>query len=311
MNSSVEFGPSEEPRPAQLPRAEYLRDTVADRDFGIVVEPLTTWEMLYNQGALRKALILILLAIAWESYARILGNELVFPTLTITLQALWDGLVGPAFKSTWIPHGEILIKCLNSMQLLLLGYISGIFLAVCLTAIAMSSQIGNDVLETLTSMFNPLPAIAFLPISLIWFGVGDKSIIFVLIHSVLWAFALNTYSGFRSVSDTLRMVGRNCGLSGLGYVVKILIPAAFPAILTGLKISWAFAWRTLIAAELVFGASSGSGGLGWYIYESKTMLDIPNVFAGLLTVILIGLLVDNLIFRKIEKVTVKKWGMQL
>jgi NitT/TauT family transport system permease protein len=160
-------------------------------------------------------------------------------------------------------------------------------------------------------MFNPLPAIAFLPISLIWFGVGDKSIIFVLIHSVLWAVALNTHSGFKSVSNTLRMVGRNCGLSGLGYVAKILIPAAFPAILTGLKIGWAFAWRTLIAAELVFGASSGSGGLGWYIYESKTMLDIPNVFAGLLTVILIGLLVDNLIFRKIENMTVKKWGMQL
>jgi NitT/TauT family transport system permease protein len=179
-----------------------------------------------------------------------------------------------------------------------------------LTALAMMFRLGNDLLETLTSAFNPLPAIALLPLALIWFGLGDASIIFVLVHSVLWAVALNTHSGFRSVSNTLRMVGRNCGLKGIRFIVLILIPAAFPSILTGLKIGWAFAWRTLIAAELVFGVSSGKGGLGWYIYENKNMLDIPAVFAGLFTVILIGLTVENLIFRNIEKATVRRWGMQ-
>ena len=159
-------------------------------------------------------------------------------------------------------------------------------------------------------MLNPLPAIALLPLALIWFGLGDKSIIFVLVHSVLWAVALNTHSGFKSVSSTMRMVGRNYGLVGIPYVCKILIPAAFPSILTGLKIGWAFAWRTLIAAELVFGASSGQGGLGWFIYESKNQLEIPSVYAGLLMVIIIGLLVENLIFKKIEAATVRKWGMQ-
>ena len=112
------------------------------------------------------------------------------------------------------------------------------------------------------------------------------------------------------MSNTLRMVGRNYGLKGPRLVTKILVPAAFPSILTGLKIGWAFAWRTLIAAELVFGVSSGKGGLGWYIYENKNMLDIPAVFAGLFTVILIGLLVENVIFRNIEAVTVRRWGMQ-
>ena len=206
--------------------------------------------------------------------------------------------------------GDLFSKALNSVRLLLQGYAVGLTLAVALTTFAMLTQLGNDLLETLTAMFNPLPAIALLPISLIWFGLGDKSIIFVLVHSVLWAVALNTHSGFKSVSNTLRMVGRNYGLRGLGYVRKILIPAAFPSILTGLKIGWSFAWRTLIAAELVFGASSGKGGLGWFIYESKNQLDIPAVFAGLFTVITIGLLVENLIFRNLEAATVRKWGMQ-
>ncbi len=124
------------------------------------------------------------------------------------------------------------------------------------------------------------------------------------------AIALNTHAGFLGVSRTLKMVGRNYGLTGFAYIGKILIPAAFPSILTGLKIGWAFAWRTLIAAELVFGVSSGAGGLGWFIFENKNNLDIPAVFAGLLTVIIIGLLVENVIFRLIEARTIKRWGVQ-
>jgi NitT/TauT family transport system permease protein len=162
----------------------------------------------------------------------------------------------------------------------------------------------------MTAMFNPLPAIALLPLALIWFGLGTGSLIFVLVHSVLWAVALNTHAGFRSVSNTHRMVGQNYGLRGVGFVTRILIPAAFPSILAGLKIGWAFAWRTLIAAELVFGTTSGQGGLGWYIFEAKNQLNIPDVFAGLLSIILIGLFIENVVFRSIEARTVRRWGMQ-
>jgi NitT/TauT family transport system permease protein len=288
------------PHPANVNRPEYELQTPTSREFGVVEKPLTIFETLYNNAFLRKAVLLIAMAVIWELYARRLNNPLLVPTFTSTMQALWEAMVS----------GELFGKALNSVRLLLQGYAIGLALAVALTTFAMMTQLGNDLLETLTAMFNPLPAIALLPISLIWFGLGDKSIMFVLVHSVLWAVALNTHSGFKSVSNTLRMVGRNYGLRGVGYVVKILIPAAFPSILTGLKIGWAFAWRTLIAAELVFGASSGKGGLGWFIYESKNQLDIPSVFAGLFTVIIIGLLVENLIFRNIEAATVRKWGMQ-
>jgi NitT/TauT family transport system permease protein len=282
------------------PRPEYIHECALNQEFGVVEKPLSIWEKLYNNGAIRKTVLLLAIAAIWEIYARQLNNPLLVPTFTETFRT---------FMSS-IASGVIPEKALNSVRLLLQGYVLGLALALGLTVLAMTSRIGTDFLETLTSMFNPLPSIALLPLSLIWFGLGDKSIIFVLVHAVLWAVALNTHSGFRAVSNTLRMVGRNYGLSGMRFVFKILIPAAFPSILTGLKIGWAFAWRTLIAAEMVFGASSGQGGLGWFIYESKNMLDIPAVFAGLFAVILIGLLVENLIFRNIEKVTVRRWGMQ-
>jgi NitT/TauT family transport system permease protein len=93
-------------------------------------------------------------------------------------------------------------------------------------------------------------------------------------------------------------------------VLWILIPAALPALLSGLKIGWAFAWRTLIAAELVFGASSGSGGLGWYIFQNRNEMYTDRVFAGLVMVTAIGLLVEGLVFATLERLTVKRWGMQ-
>jgi len=281
-------------------REDFVRQPTVGAERAVVEKPLSAWERVYNLTAVRKLAILVLLAVAWEGYARWLNNPLLFPTFTATIEAFREGLV----------HGTLLVRAWTSIRVLLMGYAAGIAAAALLTVIAISSRIGTDFLETLTAMFNPLPAIALLPLALIWFGLGTGSIVFVLIHSVLWAVALNTHSGFLAVSNTLRMVGRNYGLRGLGYVGRILIPAAFPSILTGFKIGWAFAWRTLIAAELVFGVSSGSGGLGWFIYENKNQLEIPSVFAGLLTVIVIGLLVENVIFRTVEHRTVRRWGMQ-
>ena len=266
----------------------------------VVERELSAWERLRRNEALRKTLIIIVLGLIWEGYARYLDNPILFPTLTETLRAFWDR----------IRDGTLPDRALSSLQTLLMGYAAGVTLAGLLTVLAINTRIGTDFLETLTAMFNPLPAIALLPLALTWFGLGTGSIVFVLIHSVLWAVALNTHSGFRSVSQTLRMVGRNYGLRGIDYVFRILIPAAFPAILTGLKVGWAFAWRTLIAAELVFGASSGKGGLGWFIFENRNLLEIPAVFAGLLSVIAIGLVVENVVFRTVERKTVRRWGMQ-
>jgi NitT/TauT family transport system permease protein len=159
-------------------------------------------------------------------------------------------------------------------------------------------------------MFNPLPAIALLPLAMLWFGLGEASLIFVLVHSVLWPFALATFTGFQSVPETHRLVGRNYGLRGIRYVGYILIPSALPSIISGLKIGWAFAWRTLIAAELVFGVSSSQGGLGWFIFRNRNELFTDKVFAGLVSVVAIGLVVEFGLFRTLETVTVRRWGMQ-
>ncbi len=156
-------------------RAEYLRDVVAGKDIGVVQKPLTTWERLSNQNWVRKIFILVVIASAWQAYALYLNNSLLVPTFAATLESLYAGMV----------VGTLPEKVVNSVVLLLKGYAIGLGLAMVFTALAMMSRIGNDILDTLTSAFNPLLAIALLPLALIWFGVGDISVIFVLVHSVL------------------------------------------------------------------------------------------------------------------------------
>jgi len=262
--------------------------------------PYSPAQRLLRSGWPRKAALLAVLALLWEAGARWAGNDLLLPGFLQTAHALVDGIVS----------GELLRYVGVSLWTLLQGYAAGVLGAFVLTTLAMATRVGRDVLETLTAMLNPLPAIALLPLALLWFGLGQGSLVFVLMHSVLWPLALATYAGFRAVPETLRMAGRNYGLGPLALVTQILVPAALPAILSGLKIGWAFAWRTLIAAELVFGTTSGKGGLGWYIYQSRNELFTDRVFAGLAAVIAIGLLFEHLVFQSVERLTVRRWGMQ-
>lgn len=255
---------------------------------------------LWGNQIVRRLVVLVILGLIWELAALWQNNPIMLPRLSTTLAALADAvrddrLIGAA----WV-----------SLSVLLKGYGLALSIALVLVALASANRFARDALQTLTAMFNPLPAIALLPLALLWFGLNESSLIFVLCHAVIWPFALAALQGFESVPETQRLVGRNYGLRGPTFVALILAPAALPSLLSGLKIGWAFAWRTLIAAELVFGVSSGSGGLGWFIYRNRNELYTDKVFAGLLVVILIGLIVELGIFRAIENHTVRRWGMQ-
>jgi NitT/TauT family transport system permease protein len=257
------------------------------------------WRRLGGALATRRLVIVLILCALWQSYASWLSQPLIFPTLTATIAAWSQGMLS----------GELPLRIAISMKVLLIAYAAGTLLALALATLAALTRLGADILSMLTAMFTPLPGIALMPMALLWFGFGASGFVFVLIHSVLWPVAINAHAGFSGVPAILRLVGRNYDLRGWRLVVLILMPAAFPSILAGLRVGWAFAWRTLIAAELVFGVTTGTGGLGWYIYQSRNQLQIPDVFAGLLTVIAIGLIVESVIFRAIEFSTVRRWGM--
>jgi sulfonate transport system permease protein len=209
-----------------------------------------------------------------------------------------------------IANGSLVGATAHTLEILMIGMLIGGGIGIVLAAFGVLSSVGHDLLRVLTSTFNPLPSIAVLPLAMLWFGLTPRSIVFVVALATVWPVALNTESGFRTISSTLRMVAQNLGLRGRRLIFDVLVPGALPQIITGLKTSWAFGWRTVVAAELVFGVAGASGGLGWYISNARYYLDTPSMLAGMITISVLGLLVEAL-FNIIENRTVVRWGMSL
>lgn len=251
----------------------------------------------------QKLLFVITLMLIWEMVARLgIFNPTVFPSVTAILTAFVKG----------ISNGLLIEKTGFSLYLIIKGLLISLVLAVILSSFSIMSDIVGNLVDVLNSMLHPLPGIALLPVAILWFGIGEASIIFIIIHSVLWPMVVNLRTGFFSVLPIYKDVGANIGLHGFGLLWGVMLPASLPFFLSGVKIAWARSWRSVIAAEMVFGAASGTaGGLGWHIYMTRYMFDIAGTFAALLAIIIVGIVVEELVFKNIEKYTVIKWGMTI
>jgi NitT/TauT family transport system permease protein len=249
---------------------------------------------------LRYVLLLAALVGIWAAYGVLKDpSPLLFSTPRDTAQAFWEGWTdGTLARTTW-----------TTLKILAVGIGIGALVALVLTAFAALSQIGEDLLRLLVSILNPLPGVAVLPLAMLWFGLNTNALLFVIANASAWPIAIALDTGFKTVNPTIVSVGRNIGLSSRRLVTDVLAPAALPHAISGLKTAWAFGWRTIIAAELVFGVAGAEGGLGTYINNAKLFLDIPRVFAGLVTIAILGMAFE-LLFGLLERRTVVRWGMK-
>ena len=257
-----------------------------------------TWSRI--PVAVRYALLVLAIVVIWQAYVSLwhVNKLLVSSPLDVGAALAEDLRSGKLFAVTFA-----------TLQNLLVGMLAGALVGFALASFAVFSKVGHDLLTVLSAIFNPLPSIAILPLAMIWFGLRPESIIFVVALASVWPVAINTDTGFRTISVTTQLAARNLGLRGWRLVLDVLLPAALPSILSGLKSSWAFGWRTVVAAELVFGVAGSAGGLGWYINNARYFLNTSTIFAGLVVISVLGILVEA-IFGIVERNTVVKWGMK-
>ena len=250
--------------------------------------------------SVRYAIVVAALVAVWQVYVQATHiSPLLVASPVQVAQAGWAAVV----------NGQIPAATASTLEELLTGIAAGALAGFAFASLAVFSQIGHDVLSVLIAVMNPLPAIAILPLAMIWFGITPKAIVFVVALATVWPVAINTDTGFRTISPTTRMVARNLGLRGIPLVTGVLLPAALPFILAGLQTAWAFGWRTVVAAELVFGVAGSAGGLGWYINNARYYLFVPEIFVGLVVISVLGIAVDAL-FRLVEARTVVRWGLK-
>jgi len=257
-----------------------------------------TWTAL--PAWLRRAILLAGLVLAWYGYIWLEHpNSLIFASPWETAKAFWHGWSnGSLAEPTW-----------TTVRMLLEGIGIGAVVAAGLTAFATLTKVGEDLLVLLTSILNPLPGVAVLPLAMLWFGLNERAILFVIANATIWPLAINVSTGFRTTNQTLVAVGKNIGLGRVRLITDVLAPAALPHAISGIKTAWAFGWRTVIAAELVFGVAGSHGGLGTYINNAHLYLLVPPMFAGLVTIAVLGVVFESL-FAVLERRTVVRWGMK-
>jgi len=252
------------------------------------------------KAATRQIIFVICFIIAWQIiYSMKAFPEILFPSVPSIFEALKEGFAAD----------DLMSMVLYSLSLILKGMLIGIILAFIFSSLAVVNRVFYDIYNLIVSIMDLIPGVALLPLAILWFGIGEITIIFIMIHSILWPMSRSIIDGFSSVSPIYIESGENIGLKGLGLVLGVYLPAAFTHVLTGLRVGWARAWRGLISVEMIFGTTGSGAGIGWYIYMRRAHIDIAGVLATLLVIILIGVIVEYGIFRTVEKNTVRKWGM--
>lgn len=208
-------------------------------------------------------------------------------------------------------HGDLPYQVYYSLKVIAIGIAIAVILAILLAMASQKNMMIAGLARVLTALGHPLPALALLPLIIIWFGTGDASIIAIIVHSALWPVLINLNAGFQAVPQVYLDAGRNLELSPLEIAYEIKLKASLPYLISGMKIAFARSWRALIGAEMVFGAIGLKGGVGWYIFKQRTFMNTPGLFAGIVVVIVIGLLIERSLFDLIEKKTVKRWGQNV
>ncbi len=207
-------------------------------------------------------------------------------------------------------RGSLVGQLLFSLVLVAAGTLLGSLFAVLLATLAATGRQARASVRLLTTLLHPLPGIALLPLVVLWAGTGTPAVLLVIVHAALWPVYLTLQAGLDGIPARYREMARNWELRRAGTLVHIVVPAVFPAVLAGLRTAWARAWRALIAAEMVFGAAGYYGGIGWYLFERRVYMDSPGLYAGILLVMLAGVLMDALLFGSLEKYTARRWGRE-
>jgi len=202
--------------------------------------------------------------------------------------------------------GSLFYGVATSMWRLIVGLAIAISGGIVLGVFMARVEIVNQTIGSLVLGLQSIPSIAWVPLAILWFGLTDGGIIFVTAIGAVFAVTINTYTGVKNIDPNYIAAARNMGAKGSQLITSVLIPAAFPYMISGFKQGWAFAWRGLIGAELLFSFL----GLGFLLNVGRQLSDVSQVISIMLVIMGIGILVDGFVFKRLENKVMSRWGLR-
>jgi len=248
------------------------------------------------RGRAVRLLFLVILALIWHLLASSgVWNELIFPAPKDVFLAMWDGFA----------DGSLIKAVGASMTRLGIGYGISLMIGVPLGLFLGRIRLLDDTVGSLAVGLQALPSICWLPLAVLWFGLSEAAMQFVIIMGSLMAVTLTVRDGVKTIPTLYLRAAPILGATGWRFYRYVLFPASFPSVVTGAKLGWTFAWRSLMAAELLYVTT----GIGSTLMMGRELHDMALVVASMIIIIGIGLVADRLIFRSGEDFVHNRWGV--
>jgi ABC-type nitrate/sulfonate/bicarbonate transport system permease component len=240
---------------------------------------------------------------AWQGLALYVQGlrGVPFPGPVETLQYMARALAGEPL----LGH-SIYAHIVASLGRWLTGFCTGSGLAIVVALAVGGSRIVERLLMPLVYVLQLVPGLAWIPIAILLFGLGNQATIFMIIVTALAPVAVNMVAGIRSASEEHLRVARMAGAGKWDIFLHVLLPGAIPHLMSGLRVGLGNSWRVVVAAEMIVGTGTG---LGYTIIQSRWTLDYTSAFVSIIFICLLGLVVEYLFFAQLERATVQRWGM--
>lgn len=235
-------------------------------------------------------------------------------------QALWAAAIWPEYKlpapsavgaELWndLTTGHLAGQLWVSVHRAVFGFLIGIVIATPVGLLLAKVRVLRTAFGPLLSGLQSLPSVAWVPAAILWFGITPQSIYFVVLLGSVPSIANGLISGIAQIPPILPRVGKVLGAGRLAGARHILLPAALPGYLAGLKQGWAFSWRSLMAAELIANSPQLGQGLGQYLEDGRSLNDMPTVMAAIVLILLVGIGIDLAVFRPLERYVLHSRGL--
>jgi NitT/TauT family transport system permease protein len=249
------------------------------------------------QSLRRGALSLLVLATLYEAVARSgYFAPALMPTLGTVAQTLFDS----------IRDGSILVHAGVTLYRVVAGFALAVFIGLPLGVMMGRFRAVENFVLPLTSALMPIPSLAWVPVFILWFGLGDTVTILIVFYAALFPMLLNTWTGVRAVNPIWLRAAGAMGAKEHALFWKVIIPGASPFIIAGLRQSFLRAWIAVIGAEML---AASDWGLGWVIFDAKEFLNTDVMLSSLVVIGLIGFVAERLVFGSLERATIYRWGM--
>ncbi len=230
----------------------------------------------------------------------------------ITISGIWPSNIFPSPYEVvedlayGMADGSLLYGMVTTMWRMTIGLAIAIGGGIVLGIFMARVDVINETIGSLVLGLQSIPSIAWVPLAILWFGLSDAGIIFVVAIGAMFAVTINTYTGVKNIDPHYIEAARNMGARGSQLITNVLIPAAFPYMISGFKQGWAFAWRGVIGAELLFSYL----GLGFLLHAGRSLNDVSQIIAIMVTIMGIGLVVDGIVFKRLDNKVMSRWGLR-